>query len=973
MSFSGSYYDPSLLSTDSASERSGRPAGPRRNTGSSVPPPAPLGLPEGRTPPGSAHSSVSGRPRSRSPLRKSVTMDDAGGQHPDARGSTRGSIDSRQSLSDFASSFLKVGSNIMGSSAQGSTASGRTSPNRVTRKPVPQSPSSVLSRLTDAELEEQALRDKEASRLEAERILTQEAEQRRRSEQRVLASLRPTNGSESASAVSPVGSYSDLPPTNGHMTPRRESGTSGNGWMSALAKKLTPTKEATPAQQIINETRAKTKEQEKEEKRLAKDKKKSQPSTPEPKNTDPAYLSLTQPMAIPSRSSPSAYSPLPGGSPGRMSVNTGYSGPVTPTPQRTHGPPGSSPILGPTEPTPLYAVFNPQGTLDIPVTLLTVAKRFEKLEKWTVSHVRALEERMKDVEKYVTTRRLLLVAYHLPNLSRYLIDRESEEKPDSLARKQLDDIKREMTNLQILLLETHTDLTELKNTPPVIHQTTVVQQVAPPPPQPAPSPPASQPSPPLPPQPKTPIRRPAPFPDEEEEAPAMKPVRRNVTGESASTGTRSLPQPPRPASAAASAFASRPSNGHGSPSMSSTPPLNAKPSRSRLPYPSGDYYSSSSGFSQPGSPSQFSSPGQVKRETTGGTHDRSGSEYSIPERYTSPSPPAPHRQQGSYELAPPKTPSNASSTARATSKSPSPTPRKRYTVALSGRDDVPSPNNATRAEGEVQTALFSDSPGGSRPHSLEETGERMVGMFDFSPLVIGKHGREASDQTDITATPPNREETQSPDPTIGGTSIILSRLSASPPPQSARTMSPKPTPGRPRSMYSMNSISPSLKTVSSPQTVPTTQTSPRTPSLRARAQSTFSSLDSVSTDLNGRSPALGAPAQFERQGRPTTTTTNGRPTHKRAQSQGIGLGINTRDVDTSEDSGPRSAMPSSSKRQSTIVTPSGQPFIDPLVIRKKSKTNLQSTSAASPNLMKGPGKKIPVGQLVAFFDEKVGQ
>ena len=50
---------------------------------------------------------------------------------------------------------------------------------------------------------------------------------------------------------------------------------------------------------------------------------------------------------------------------------------------------------------PLYAQFNAQGALDVPVTLLTIAKRFEKLEKWTVSHVRALEERMDDVERWL--------------------------------------------------------------------------------------------------------------------------------------------------------------------------------------------------------------------------------------------------------------------------------------------------------------------------------------------------------------------------------------------------------------------------------------------------------------------------------------------------------------------------------------------------------------------------------------------
>lgn len=48
---------------------------------------------------------------------------------------------------------------------------------------------------------------------------------------------------------------------------------------------------------------------------------------------------------------------------------------------------------------PLYAQFTPTGALDVPLTLLTVARRFEKLEKWTVGHVRALEERMKDVER----------------------------------------------------------------------------------------------------------------------------------------------------------------------------------------------------------------------------------------------------------------------------------------------------------------------------------------------------------------------------------------------------------------------------------------------------------------------------------------------------------------------------------------------------------------------------------------------
>lgn len=47
-----------------------------------------------------------------------------------------------------------------------------------------------------------------------------------------------------------------------------------------------------------------------------------------------------------------------------------------------------------------YTVFHPiTGALDVAATLLTVTARFEKLERWSVNHVRALEERMKDVER----------------------------------------------------------------------------------------------------------------------------------------------------------------------------------------------------------------------------------------------------------------------------------------------------------------------------------------------------------------------------------------------------------------------------------------------------------------------------------------------------------------------------------------------------------------------------------------------
>ena len=42
-----------------------------------------------------------------------------------------------------------------------------------------------------------------------------------------------------------------------------------------------------------------------------------------------------------------------------------------------------------------------QGTLDVPGTFLAIDKGFEKFEKLTVGHVRVLEERMNDVEKWL--------------------------------------------------------------------------------------------------------------------------------------------------------------------------------------------------------------------------------------------------------------------------------------------------------------------------------------------------------------------------------------------------------------------------------------------------------------------------------------------------------------------------------------------------------------------------------------------
>jgi len=71
---------------------------------------------------------------------------------------------------------------------------------------------------------------------------------------------------------------------------------------------------------------------------------------------------------------------------------------LTPSPMRTTDTLSSSLSR---EAPPLYAQFTSQGTLDVPGTLLMIAKRFEKLEKWTVGHVRAFEDRMNDVERWL--------------------------------------------------------------------------------------------------------------------------------------------------------------------------------------------------------------------------------------------------------------------------------------------------------------------------------------------------------------------------------------------------------------------------------------------------------------------------------------------------------------------------------------------------------------------------------------------
>ncbi|EDQ99200.1 uncharacterized protein LACBIDRAFT_335261 [Laccaria bicolor S238N-H82] len=137
----------------------------------------------------------------------------------------------------------------------------------------------------------------------------------------------------------------------------------------------------TPAQQIILNAKARNKD-----KKTAKGKEKEWPANAQGKLTDPAFVDLH----IPTHPSNASGYPPPRPSLSKMTPN------LTPSPMCTTDTLSSSPSR---EAPPLYAQFTSQGTLDVPGTLLMVAKRFEKLKKWTVGHV---GERCKEVSASVS-------------------------------------------------------------------------------------------------------------------------------------------------------------------------------------------------------------------------------------------------------------------------------------------------------------------------------------------------------------------------------------------------------------------------------------------------------------------------------------------------------------------------------------------------------------------------------------------
>ena len=278
--------------------------------------------------------------------------------------------------------------------------------------PHPRSPSLKSNTPSEAEIEAEAIREREHSRREAERILLQEAEDRRRAEERRNALLNastprnPNRRRDTIDAPSTSPQNRDAPST----PPSK-----GSRWWSIAKQKLTPTKDEdvhlTPAQEIIRETKQKQKEWRKEdddERGHMKPNRDAWPASPKIKNTDPILAAMQSSSPIHKLSTP-AGSPRPVQSNSPKRLQSPMTPPQVPqaisTTNVNFSPSGARPsaVSRPSESevgNSMYNQFNPHtGALDIPTTLLTITARFEKLERWTVNHVRALEERMKDVER----------------------------------------------------------------------------------------------------------------------------------------------------------------------------------------------------------------------------------------------------------------------------------------------------------------------------------------------------------------------------------------------------------------------------------------------------------------------------------------------------------------------------------------------------------------------------------------------
>ncbi|KAF5391409.1 hypothetical protein D9757_001909 [Collybiopsis confluens] len=824
-------------------------------------------------------------PRSPSPLRQSQTHPDHNFTGVDTEFDDDADSDDDEAEHESASSVSQFAANF--AQKVGGFVGGMTSP----------SPSPGPTAISSSEIEREALRERERGRREAERIL--KAESHRSSlEDRVLAMLDTTR------ALPP-------PPSRSQTLPNAQSSqpSSPTSWWSATRNRLTPTKDLTPAQQVIQDAKRIEREREKAEKEYQKELKRSSrgkdkdwPSISDNKYSDPAFLNLNVPPASTPQhkrsGSPTSPSPNATSSPGRVlgspsatgSPARSFTAPnLTPSPNRSTA---SNASPGRADQPPLYAQFNAQGGLDVHLTLITIAKRFEKLEKWTVGHVRALEDRMGDVERWLVDKEQReQQPEHGPRIPANVNKEEARHMSDSHQ-----EVRHEVQNLRDEVLELQGRIGELGREMADMSRERAIERVMP----------------------------------------------QKLSSSTKSHSTQVLETSPPPTS---SSYAAIESTGDGDwpnlqphkrvPSVreSTSPPLLRSLSRqttgSRLPYPTGDYAPAppevgsvlSGTFSPPTSPpGSLSSRTPTKKPTSGqnqlisgiglglatagpsGAAQMSSSASTYSTSYsnasfssvssispsTSPSPSPGHRAQQKIDSN--SSPSTASrgarvlpippSSAKEVSTSSPSGGRKRYTVALG--------TPITRASAMMAETESSFVNGNNRnnveDHGLPRQGSNSsIGraFFSSSPISVGKDHGEDNDQNLIG------EET------IGKSS-------------------------------SRNALATALKHEETEAFTPTHS--------RIRAQSAY-----------GFS-SIAQQSQSKGRTEPSPTTSGGTaPLRPRIRSQSI------------------SPHPSA-----TVVSPpvAGSKFVDPLVLRRQ-EASTKPEKLAMPRPISG---KIPIGQLVKFFD-----
>ncbi|KAF9001200.1 hypothetical protein BDQ17DRAFT_1358903 [Cyathus striatus] len=574
----------------------------------------------------------------------------------------------------------------------------------------PKSPSAMP---TDAELEAEAERERDRSRREAEAILTREAQQRKLVEERVLAMM------ESTKSLPPPPSRSQTtstPPSPSNSEKDRTR------WWTAAKQRLTPTKDKeplTPAQQIIQEAKAREKESKKNVKGKEREKSAEWPANPQSKYSDPAFSSLTLPPPPPPQRRPVPTSPS-SPTPSRSNM-----APVlTPSPMRSSEAASSPGREGP----PIYAQFNGQGALDVPGTLLTIAKRFEKLEKWTVGHVRALEDRMNDVERWLVDKEKKDAQ---AEESRSVKSRQQESSGEM--RGELNDIRDEVTELQGRVGELGREMAKMATSQNNL---------------------------------------------------SSGPKTRTATVSQAPPTTSSIIEHAVTTSPPGSSLL-------GTPRMSSTarestsPPIASSNARTtsgtRLPYPTGDYASPPDTFSPPASPpSSLNSSKRARPMSIAGLPGTAS--LSTPtSSYSSGLVSSPSSMSSGILRA--TSPTGYNSNAQRASTAPrqqsvSPTPRKRYTVALGGPivappelsdDEKPNappqrrsrtPISFSRPQSSIGVAL-STSPG-----TISGNDDNDI-FNDFEDETIGKSAAARLSKKSDNGKEKEKEYKPSPSPTPG--------------------------------------------------------------------------------------------------------------------------------------------------------------------------------------------------------------